>query len=161
MKKNQNFLSENFHFLVVNFSVYLNRRFFVMDWFCLKVEFLLSYRTFYLIFWNIKNRIWIKNTAPWTIVLKSLNVSNFRIFFYPILIKFSSKCMLYQDLSAQTQYSSSLLFPLIDNLDNWICRWAKSLFSFRTIPPGSILYSMTDVRPLVLNTLKTSYIDRH
>ena len=27
----QSFLSENFHFLVVNFSVYLNRRVFVMD----------------------------------------------------------------------------------------------------------------------------------
>ena len=26
------FLSENFHFLVVKFSVYLNRRVFVMDW---------------------------------------------------------------------------------------------------------------------------------
>ena len=26
----QNFLSENFHFLVVNFSVYLNRRVFIM-----------------------------------------------------------------------------------------------------------------------------------
>ena len=30
MKKNQKFLSENFHFLVVKFSVYLNRRVFVM-----------------------------------------------------------------------------------------------------------------------------------
>ena len=30
MKKYQNFLSENFPFLVVNFSVYLNRRVFVM-----------------------------------------------------------------------------------------------------------------------------------
>ena len=29
-KKYQNFLSENFHFLVVKFSVYLNRRVFVM-----------------------------------------------------------------------------------------------------------------------------------
>ena len=28
--KNQNFLSENFHFLVVKFSVYLNRHVFVM-----------------------------------------------------------------------------------------------------------------------------------
>ena len=31
MKKYQNFLSENFHFLVVKFSVYLNRRVFVMQ----------------------------------------------------------------------------------------------------------------------------------
>ena len=30
-EKYQNFLSENFHFLVVKFSVYLNRRVFVMD----------------------------------------------------------------------------------------------------------------------------------
>ena len=30
MKKYQTFLSENFHFLVVKFSVYLNRRVFVM-----------------------------------------------------------------------------------------------------------------------------------
>ena len=30
MKKNQNILSENFHFLVVKFSVYLNRCVFVM-----------------------------------------------------------------------------------------------------------------------------------
>ena len=30
MKKYQIFLSENFHFLVVKFSVYLNRRVFVM-----------------------------------------------------------------------------------------------------------------------------------
>ena len=30
MKKYQNFLSENFHFLVVKFSIYLNRRVFVM-----------------------------------------------------------------------------------------------------------------------------------
>ena len=29
-EKYQNFLSENFHFLVVKFSVYLNRRVFVM-----------------------------------------------------------------------------------------------------------------------------------
>ena len=29
--ENQNFLSENFHFLVVKFSVYLNRRVFVMS----------------------------------------------------------------------------------------------------------------------------------
>ena len=32
MKKNQNFLSENFHFLVVKFSVDLNRHVFVMSW---------------------------------------------------------------------------------------------------------------------------------
>ena len=31
MKKMSEFLSENFHFLVVKFSVYLNRRVFVMD----------------------------------------------------------------------------------------------------------------------------------
>ena len=30
MKKYQNFLSENFHILVVKFSVFLNRRVFVM-----------------------------------------------------------------------------------------------------------------------------------
>ena len=30
MKKYQNFLSENFHFLVVKFSVYLNKLVFVM-----------------------------------------------------------------------------------------------------------------------------------
>ena len=30
MKKNKNFLSENFQFLVVKFSVYLNRHVFVM-----------------------------------------------------------------------------------------------------------------------------------
>ena len=30
MKKYQDFLSENFHFLVVKFSVYLNRYVFVM-----------------------------------------------------------------------------------------------------------------------------------
>ena len=30
MKKNQNFSSENFPFLVVKFSIYLNRRVFVM-----------------------------------------------------------------------------------------------------------------------------------
>ena len=30
MKKYQRFLSENFHFLEVNFSIYLNRRVFVM-----------------------------------------------------------------------------------------------------------------------------------
>ena len=36
MKKYQNFLSENFHFLVVKFSVYLNRHVFVMD--CLRIE---------------------------------------------------------------------------------------------------------------------------
>ena len=30
MKKYKSFLSENFHFLVVKFSVYLNRRVFVM-----------------------------------------------------------------------------------------------------------------------------------
>ena len=30
-EKYQNFLSENFHFLVVKFSVYLNRRVFVMN----------------------------------------------------------------------------------------------------------------------------------
>ena len=29
--KYRNFLSENFHFLVVKFSIYLNRRVFVMD----------------------------------------------------------------------------------------------------------------------------------
>ena len=29
-EKYQNFLSENFHFLVVKFSIYLNRRVFVM-----------------------------------------------------------------------------------------------------------------------------------
>ena len=29
-EKYQNFLSENFHFLVVKFSVYLNRRVFIM-----------------------------------------------------------------------------------------------------------------------------------
>ena len=32
MKNFRIFLSENFHFLVVKFSVYLNRRVFVMDW---------------------------------------------------------------------------------------------------------------------------------
>ena len=31
MKKYQNFLYENFHFLVVKFSVYLNRHVFVMS----------------------------------------------------------------------------------------------------------------------------------
>ena len=31
MKKLSDFLSENFHFLVVKFSVYLNRRVFVMN----------------------------------------------------------------------------------------------------------------------------------
>ena len=31
MKKYQNFISENFHFVVVQFSVYLNRRGFVKD----------------------------------------------------------------------------------------------------------------------------------
>ena len=31
MKKYQNFLSENFHFLVVKFSMYLNRHVFVMQ----------------------------------------------------------------------------------------------------------------------------------
>ena len=31
MKKNQNFLPENLHFLVVKFSVYLNRHVFVME----------------------------------------------------------------------------------------------------------------------------------
>ena len=31
MKKYQNFLSENFHVLMVKFSVYLNRRVFVMN----------------------------------------------------------------------------------------------------------------------------------
>ena len=31
MKKYKNFLSENFHFLVVKFSVYLNRGVFVMS----------------------------------------------------------------------------------------------------------------------------------
>ena len=31
-EKYQNFLSENFHFLVVKFSLYLNRRVFVMIW---------------------------------------------------------------------------------------------------------------------------------
>ena len=35
MKKYQNFLSENFHFLVGKFSVYLNRHVFVMDIFFL------------------------------------------------------------------------------------------------------------------------------
>ena len=30
-KEYQNFLSENFHFLVVKFSVYLNRCVFIMD----------------------------------------------------------------------------------------------------------------------------------
>ena len=30
MKKYQNFLSENFHFVMVKFSIYLNRRVFVM-----------------------------------------------------------------------------------------------------------------------------------
>ena len=30
MDKYQNFLSENFHYLVVEFSIYLNRRVFVM-----------------------------------------------------------------------------------------------------------------------------------
>ena len=30
-EKYQNFLSENFHFLVIKFSVYLNRHVFVMD----------------------------------------------------------------------------------------------------------------------------------
>ena len=34
-EKYQNFLSENFHFLVVKFSVYLNRHVFVMDLFLL------------------------------------------------------------------------------------------------------------------------------
>ena len=35
-EKYRNFLSENFHFLVVKFSVYLNRLVFVMSsWFCL------------------------------------------------------------------------------------------------------------------------------
>ena len=33
MKKYQNFLSENFHFLVGKLSVYLNRRVFVMAWY--------------------------------------------------------------------------------------------------------------------------------
>ena len=32
MKKYQNFLSENFPFLVVKFSIYLNRRVFVMTY---------------------------------------------------------------------------------------------------------------------------------
>ena len=32
MKKYQSFLSENFQFLEVKFSIYLNRRVFVMDW---------------------------------------------------------------------------------------------------------------------------------
>ena len=32
MKRYQNFLSENFHFLVVKFSRYLNRRVFVMQY---------------------------------------------------------------------------------------------------------------------------------
>ena len=32
MKKYQKFLSENFHFLVTKFSVYLNRHVFVMIW---------------------------------------------------------------------------------------------------------------------------------
>ena len=31
MKNIKKFLSENFHFLVVKFSIYLNRRVFVMD----------------------------------------------------------------------------------------------------------------------------------
>ena len=31
MKKNQSFLSENFQFLEVKFSIYLNRRVFVMN----------------------------------------------------------------------------------------------------------------------------------
>ena len=31
MKKYQRFLSENFQFLEVNFSIYLNRRVFIMD----------------------------------------------------------------------------------------------------------------------------------
>ena len=33
-EKYQNFSSENFHFLVVKFSIYLNRRVFIMDKFC-------------------------------------------------------------------------------------------------------------------------------
>ena len=33
-EKYQNFLSENFHFFVVKFSVYLNRRVFVMPYKC-------------------------------------------------------------------------------------------------------------------------------
>ena len=32
MKKYQSFLSENFRFLKVNFSIYLNRRVLVMKW---------------------------------------------------------------------------------------------------------------------------------
>ena len=31
-EKYQNFLSENFHFLVIKFSVYLNRHVFEMNW---------------------------------------------------------------------------------------------------------------------------------
>ena len=33
MKKNQSFLSEIFQFLEVKFSIYLNRRVFIMKWF--------------------------------------------------------------------------------------------------------------------------------
>ena len=35
-KKYQSYLSENFQFLEVNFSIYLNRRVFVMRHFCIK-----------------------------------------------------------------------------------------------------------------------------
>ena len=42
MKKYQNFLSENFHFLVGKFSVYLNSHVFVMDnsiFICFTIKF--------------------------------------------------------------------------------------------------------------------------
>ena len=39
-EKNQNFLSENVHFLVVKFSVYLNRHVFIVVVFALKVPYL-------------------------------------------------------------------------------------------------------------------------
>ena len=38
MKTIQEFLSENFQFLVVKFSIYLNRRVFVMGGICLKIR---------------------------------------------------------------------------------------------------------------------------
>ena len=47
-EKYQNFLSENFHFLVVKFSVYLNRRVFVM----LRNFSVLNCRTFTVILYN-------------------------------------------------------------------------------------------------------------
>ena len=61
MKKIRVFLSENFQFLEVKFSIYLNRRVFVMA----EVLLMSTCSTFYMFLWRNKCKNNIKASAGW------------------------------------------------------------------------------------------------